>query len=1052
MQVTFGSQRDGGQKQPTFSNMNTPQTRRLTILNADEIEAIFGLPQFTEDERQVHFALSPIESEVVNAARTITAAVHLTLQIGYFKAKSQFYVFDLDMVSADLLHILGRHFPGRGMHEIGVLSKPTRLAQQGIVLKLFDFRLCDAYLKSDLISLAQRLAMLSTKPIFILREVLEHLANQHVVAPGYTFLQDLVSGAIMAEHRRITRKLDESLSPKLRRALDEMLHAGDKQHLIIVLEHEPKDFSNTQLREEVARRQQLAPLYDFTHKFLADAELSNESIKDYAALVQFYSLYKLRRIKASTARLYLLCFTFYRFRQINDNLIEAYIHLVNQFDKQTKFAAKEAMHKAVEEASANLQAAGQVLELFVNDTIAADCPFCEVQERAFGLLAPTVIPSVANYLRNVAFDRIAYEWDHFAKLSRTVKRNLRHLFCELDFSGRVQDAPLINAIAVLQTQLRQHKSLRQIDPLIFPTGLIPPSIKRYLYVNADRPDAKGQSLDVDRYEFLVYRLLRNALESGDLYVNNSNEFRQFEDDLISEVRWSQKEAVLDEIGVPLLQTPIEETLATMRIALESRFASVNQRVTECVNEHIKVSGQGDKKRWSLVYPADQEQSVNSPFYSQLPGIGIADLLRFVGRTTGFMNEFTHVLDRSVKSAPDTRQILACMVAFGTNMGLGKMAEVSGLVHSSLATTARSYIRPETLRDANDAISNATAALPAFDLFNIRDTLHSSSDGQRFETQIDTYNARYSPKYFGLNKGVSACTLVANHVPINVRVIGTHEHESHYVFDLLYNNSSDIQPTRHSTDTHGTNQVNFWILHAFGYGFAPRYKRLQRKTASLVGFEYPSKYPADMLIRPSNKVNEELIISEWPNVQRIMASLAQKDTTQATIVRKLSSYARQNQTKKALWELDNICRSIYILDFIDDVELRQSVQKALNRGEAYHRFRRAVSFINGGKFKVQTEVEQQIWNDCARLIANAVIYYNTALLSKVYEQKLKTGDRDAVEFIQGMSPVAWQHVNMFGSFEFSDEEPTVDLEELAARYADSEFWARATSSGQGDLFD
>ena len=67
----------------------------------------------------------------------------------------------------------------------------------------------------------------------------------------------------------------------------------------------------------------------------------------------------------------------------------------------------------------------------------------------------------------------------------------------------------------------------------------------------------------------------------------------------------------------------------------------------------------------------------------------------------------------------------------------------------------------------------------------------------------------------------------------------------------------------------------------------------------------------------------------------MVSLAQKDVTQATIVRKLSSYARQNQTKKALWELENICRTLYILDFIDDVELRQSVQKALNRGEAYH---------------------------------------------------------------------------------------------------------------------
>ena len=104
------------------------------------------------------------------------------------------------------------------------------------------------------------------------------------------------------------------------------------------------------------------------------------------------------------------------------------------------------------------------------------------------------------------------------------------------------------------------------------------------------------------------------------------------------------------------------------------------------------------------------------------------------------------------------------------------------------------------------------------------------------------------------------------------------------------------------------------------------------------------------------------------------------------------------------------------------------------------------------FKVQTETEQQVWNDCARLIANAVIYYNTALLSKVYEQKVAAGDLDAIAFIQRMSPVAWQHVNMFGSFEFSDEDPGYDLEALAAKYADSVFWSNATRPGQLYLFD
>jgi hypothetical protein len=39
----------------------------------------------------------------------------------------------------------------------------------------------------------------------------------------------------------------------------------------------------------------------------------------------------------------------------------------------------------------------------------------------------------------------------------------------------------------------------------------------------------------------------------------------------------------------------------------------------------------------------------------------------------------------------------------------------------------------------------------------------SSDGQRIETQVPTINASLASNYFGLKKGVSAYTLVANHV-------------------------------------------------------------------------------------------------------------------------------------------------------------------------------------------------------------------------------------------------------------------------------------------------
>ena len=72
-------------------------------------------------------------------------------------------------------------------------------------------------------------------------------------------------------------------------------------------------------------------------------------------------------------------------------------------------------------------------------------------------------------------------------------------------------------------------------------------------------------------------------------------------------------------------------------------------------------------------------------------------------------------------------------------------------YQRLATTSDNRIRLETLRETNDRISNHTAKLPVFRYYHLDEQVHSSSDGQKFETQIDTVNARHSPKYFGLNK-------------------------------------------------------------------------------------------------------------------------------------------------------------------------------------------------------------------------------------------------------------------------------------------------------------
>jgi len=107
------------------------------------------------------------------------------------------------------------------------LSKPTRLEQQKVVLKLFSYRLCDHTAKEELKQKAQRVAMLSTQPIYILREVLQYLENHRIVIPGYTFLQDMVGRVVTGERRRITQLLDEALTPTMEKTVGQIV--GSRQ-------------------------------------------------------------------------------------------------------------------------------------------------------------------------------------------------------------------------------------------------------------------------------------------------------------------------------------------------------------------------------------------------------------------------------------------------------------------------------------------------------------------------------------------------------------------------------------------------------------------------------------------------------------------------------------------------------------------------------------------------------------------------------------------------------------------------------------------------------
>ena len=82
---------------------------RIQLLSNQEIESIYAMPQFNKTERELYFSLTDNEMRLVKKYRTIKAKVYFIRLLGYFKAKQQFYKFDLAHNNVDTQNILEKY-------------------------------------------------------------------------------------------------------------------------------------------------------------------------------------------------------------------------------------------------------------------------------------------------------------------------------------------------------------------------------------------------------------------------------------------------------------------------------------------------------------------------------------------------------------------------------------------------------------------------------------------------------------------------------------------------------------------------------------------------------------------------------------------------------------------------------------------------------------------------------------------------------------------------------------------------------------------------------
>ncbi len=117
----------------------------------------------------------------------------------------------------------------------------------------------------------------------------------------------------------------------------------------------------------------------------------------------------------------------------------------------------------------------------------------------------------------------------------------------------------------------------------------------------------------------------------------------------------------------------------------------------------------------------------------------------------------------------------------------------------------------------------------------------------------------------------------------------------------------------------------------------------------------------------------------------------------------------------------IIKSTFILRYIDEVELRKAIERQLNKIEHAHRFTRAVSVGNPREFIQAEKQEQEIAEGCKRLIKNCITCWNYLYLSQKLAETDDLERREALlQAIANGSIVSWQHINLLGEYDFSDD--------------------------------
>lgn len=868
----------------------------------------------------------------------------------------------------------------------------TRREHLAELRKIFGFRPFALPDYHDALRHLEGSAAQTDKGILLAGTLVQFFRNRHVLLPTMNVLERLCAQAVTRATKTIYRTMTHPLTKKQRRDLDALLNLreGTAASTLAWLRQSPSAPSARHLLEHIERLRAIEALELPPH---AEQQIHQNRLLKIAREGAQMTAQHLRDLEATRRHATLVAILLETRATVIDEIVDWHDRLIGKLFNRAKRSHEERFAqsgKAINEKVRLYSRIGQVLLAARQE---GSDPFAAIEEVIPWDDFERSVREAQTLAQPEAFDYLTLIGDGYTQ----IRRYAPSLLDALELKAAPAAADVLDAVNTLKMMNRA--GARKL-PKDAPTGFVRKRWESLVFADGN--------VDRRSYELCALSELKNALRSGDIWVEGSRQFKDFDAYLVPAEKFAE---LKQNETVPITAaTDCTRYLDDRLTLLERRLDAVNHLALEQDLPDAVITESGLKITPLTNAVPDEAAALIHLTSAMLPHVKITELLLEVDEWTGFTRHFTHI--KTGREATDKQMLLTAILADAINLGLTKMAEsCPGTSYAKLSWLQAWHVRDETYSAALADLVNAQYTQPFAAHWG--DGTTSSSDGQRFKAggRAET-GGNINPKY-GSEPGVLFYTHISDqYAPFHTKVITVGVRDATYVLDGLLYHESDLRIEEHYTDTAGFTDHLFALMHLLDFRFAPRIRDLADKRIFITSAK--KSYPA-LKTLVGGSINVKAIRSHWNEILRLATSIKQGTVTASLMMRKLGSYPRQNGLAVALRELGRIERTLFTLDWLQDVNLRRRVHSGLNKGEAKNALARAIFFNRLGELRDRSFENQRYRASGLNLVVAAIVLWNTVYLERATTAARDHGHVVTDDLLEHLSPLGWEHINLTGDY-------------------------------------